>query len=271
MIINHNLSAIFANRLVHRTDLQMRKTMEKLASGMRINRAGDDASGLAVSEKLRSQVRGLQQAERNTMDGIAFIQVGEGALQEVHSILHRMRELAIQTANGIYSDADRRQIQVEVSQLSQEVDRIATTTEFNKYRMLDGTLSDMVFHVGANADQNIKVWISAMTASALNVKGLSLSTAQMSNTALARVDNAVEAVSAQRANFGAWQNRLEHTASNLAVAWENLQAAESRIRDADIATEMVNFTREQILLETGTAMLAQANLRPRHVVKLLLD
>ena len=238
---------------------------------MRINKAGDDASGLAVSEKLRSQVRGLQQAERNTMDGIAFIQVAEGALQEVHSILHRMRELSIQTANGIYSDADRRQIQVEVSQLSQEVDRIATTTEFNKYAMLDGTLSNMVFHVGANADQNIKVWISAMTASALNVKGLSLSTAALSNAALARIDLAVDAVSAQRANFGAWQNRLEHTAASISVAWENLQAAESRIRDADIATEMVNFTRQQILLETGTAMLAQANMRPRSVVKLLLD
>jgi len=264
------MSAIFANRVLHTTDLQMQKTMEKLASGMRINRAGDDASGLAVSEKLRSQVRGLQQAERNAMDGIAFIQVGEGALQEVHSILHRMRELAIQTSNGIYSDADRRQIQVEVSQLSQEVDRIATTTEFNKYKMLDGTLSTMQFHVGANPDQNMRVWISAMTASALNVKGLSLSTAQQSNTALARVDSAVDAVSTQRANFGAWQNRLEHTAASLNVAWENLQAAESRIRDADIATEMVEFTREQILLETGTAMLAQANLRPRSV-KLLLD
>jgi len=271
MIINHNMSAIFANRLLHSTDLQMQKTMEKLASGMRINRAGDDASGLAVSEKLRSQIRGLQQAERNTMDGIAFIQVGEGALQEVHSILHRMRELSIQTANGIYSDADRRQIQVEVSQLSQEVDRVATTTEFNKFKMLDGTLSNMVFHVGANADQNIRVWISSMTASALNVKGLSLSSAQASNAALARVDTAVDAVSAQRANFGAWQNRLEHTAANLAVAWENLQAAESRIRDADIATEVVNFTREQILLETGTAMLAQANMRPKTVQALLTD
>ena len=269
MIINHNMSAIFANRLLHTTDLEMKKSIEKLASGMRINKAGDDASGLAVSEKLRSQIRGLKQAERNTQDGISFIQVAEGSLQEMHSILHRMRELAIQTANGIYSDVDRLQVQVEVSQLVQEIDRIADTTEFNKFRILDGSVGSTQFHVGANADQNIPVFVATMTAQSLDIIGLNLATVSGSNSSLARIDTAVNAVSKQRANFGAWQNRMEYTSRNLAVAWENLQAAESRIRDADMATEVVAFTREQILMETGTAMLAQANLKPKSVLKLI--
>lgn len=269
MIINHNMSAIFANRLLHQTDEEMKKSIEKLSSGMRINKAGDDASGLAVSEKLRSQIRGLQQAERNSQDGISFIQVAEGSLQEVHSILHRVRELAIQTANGIYSDVDRLQVQVEVSQLVQEVDRIAETTEFNKFKILDGTMLSTQFHVGANADQRISVNVATMTAQALDIGALNIATVSGSNSALAKVDNAVNIVSKQRANFGAWQNRMEFTERNLAVAWENLQSAESRIRDADMATEVVAFTREQILLESGMSMLAQANLKPKSVLKLL--
>jgi flagellin len=269
MIINHNISAEFANRLLRATHLDMVKSIERLSSGMRINKAGDDASGLAVSEKLRSQVRGLLQAARNTEDGISFIQTAEGALQEMHSVLHRVRELAIEASNGIYSAADRAQIQVEVSQLVQEVDRIANTTEFNKFKILDGSQSSLRFHIGANADQNMVVFVKPMTSDSLGVKGVSLSTPEKANKALAQVDSAVDQVSRQRANFGAWQNRLEHTSVNLNVAAENLQAAESRIRDADMAAEMVQFTRLKILAESGTAMLAQANMTPKSVLRLL--
>jgi len=269
MIINHNMSAEFANRLLRATDLGLTKSIEKLSSGQRINRAGDDASGLAVSEKLRSQIRGLRQAERNTEDGISFIQTAEGSLQEVHAILHRVRELAIEASNGIYTDADRSQLQVEVSQLVQEVDRIANTTEFNRFKILDGSNSEMRFHIGANADQNMAVRVQTMTSRALQIQGIGLATVSQSNKALALVDSAVNAVSKQRANFGAWQNRMEHTAKNLSVAAENLQSAESRIRDVDMAAEMVEYTRLKILSDTGAAMLSQANLRPKSVLRLL--
>jgi len=268
MIINHNMSAQFANRLLRATALDMTQSIERLSSGMRINKAGDDASGLAVSEKLRSQVRGLLQALRNTEDGISFIQTAEGSLQEVHSILHRVRELAIEASNGIYSNADRTQIQVEVSQLINEVDRIASTAEFNRFKILEGAMS-MRFHIGANANQFMQVRVKTMTSKALKVDGLSLSTPAKANQALALVDSAVDEVSRQRANFGAWQNRMEHTARNLSVSAENLQAAESRIRDTDMAAEMVRFTRTRILTESGTAMLAQANILPKTVLRLL--
>ena len=269
MIINHNMSAQFANRLLRATRLGMIKNIERLSSGQRINKAGDDASGLAVSEKLRSQIRGMKQAVRNTEDGVSFVQVAEGSLQEMHSMLHRMRELAIQASNGIYSDADRTQIQVEVTQLVEEVDRIAGTTEFNKMKMLDGSLVNMRFHIGANANQNMLVQIQTMTAEALEIKGISLSTPAKSNEALGRVEGAVDKVSRQRANLGAWQNRMEYTARNLSVAAENLQAAESRIRDTDMAAELVSFTRNRILTDTGTAMLAQANMLPKTILRLI--
>jgi flagellin len=262
------MSAQFANRLLRATELDMVKNIERLSSGQRINKAGDDASGLAVSEKLRSQVRGLLQAQRNTEDGISFIQTAEGSLQEVHSILHRMRELAIEGANGIYSDADRTQIQVEVSQLIEEVDRIAKTTEFNRFKILEGAMS-MRFHIGANANQYMLVKVKTMTSKSLKIEGVSLSTPVQANKALALVDSAVDEVSRQRANFGAWQNRLEHTSRNLSVAAENLQAAESRIRDTDMAAEMVEFTKLRILTDSGTAMLAQANMMPKTVLRLL--
>ena len=269
MIINHNMSAQFANRLLRATHLDMAKSIERLSSGQRINKAGDDASGLAVSEKLRSQIRGLLQAVRNTEDGISFVQVAEGSLQEMHSILHRMRELAIQASNGVYSNADRTQIAVEVNQLRDEVDRISNTTEFNRMKILDGSLVSMRFHIGANADQNMMVSIKTMTSKSLGIDGVSLSTAAQANDALARVDSAVDTVSRQRANLGAWQNRMEHTSRNLSVAAENLQAAESRIRDADMASEMVKYTRTMILTDSGTAMLAQANMMPKTVLRLL--
>jgi flagellin len=269
MIINHNVSADFANRALAHTGRQMGKSIEKLASGLRINRAGDDASGLAVSETLRSQIRGLRQAQRNAFDSISFIQTAEGSLQEVHSILHRLRELTVQSANAIYSEQDRSLLQIEVSQLIQEIDRIAETTEFNRFKILDGSNQNFQFQVGANPGQDITVVMKTMTAEAIGVSGLTMETVSSANDALRRVDEAVDTVSRQRANFGAVQNRLEHVVSSLAVAEENLQAAESRIRDTNMAAEIVNFMRLRILQDSSVAMLMQANLRPESVMRLL--
>jgi flagellin len=269
MIINHNVSALFASRALAQTERQISKSIEKLASGLRINRAGDDASGLAVSETLRSQIRGLRQAQRNAFDSISFIQTAEGSLQEVHSILHRLRELAIQSANAIYSEQDRSLIQVEVSQLVLEINRIAETTEFNRFKILDGSKESFQFQVGPNPNQNITMVMMTMTPSAIGVSGLSMETVSSANEALGKIDEAVDTVSRQRANFGAVQNRLEHVVSSLAVAEENLQAAESRIRDTNMASEIVNFMRLKILQDSGAAMLMQANLRPESVMRLL--
>jgi flagellin len=269
MIINHNVSALFASRALAQTERQISKSIEKLASGLRINRAGDDASGLAVSETLRSQIRGLRQAQRNAFDSISFIQTAEGSLQEVHSILHRLRELSIQSANAIYSEQDRRLIQVEVSQLVLEINRIAETTEFNRFKILDGSQESFQFQVGPNPNQNIAMVMMTMTPSAIGVSGLSMETVSSANEALGKIDEAVDTVSRQRANFGAVQNRLEHVVSGLAVAEENLQAAESRIRDTNMASEIVNFMRLKILQDSGAAMLMQANLRPESVMRLL--
>jgi flagellin len=269
MIINHNVSADFANRALATRGRQVERSIEKLATGMRINRAGDDASGLAVSETLRSQIRGLRQAQRNAFDSISFIQTAEGSLQEVHSILHRLRELSVQSANAVYSDQDRSLLQIEVSQLIQEIDRIAESTEFNRFKILDGSNQDFQFQVGANPGQNITVVMKTMSAEAIGVSGLTMETVSTANDALRRVDEAVDTVSRQRANFGAVQNRLEHVVSSLAVAEENLQAAESRIRDANMASEIVNFMRLRILQDSSVAMLIQANLRPESVMRLL--
>jgi flagellin len=269
MIINHNVSADFANRALAQTGRQMEKSIEKLASGLRINRAGDDASGLAVSETLRSQIRGLRQAQRNAFDSISFIQTAEGSLQEVHSILHRVRELAVQSANAIYSEQDRTLLQIEVSQLIQEIDRIADSTEFNRFKILDGSNKDFQFQIGANPGQSISVVMKTMTTAAIGVSGVNMQTVSSANNALRRVDEAVDTVSRQRATFGAVANRLEHVVSSLAIAEENFQAAESRIRDTDMATEIVNFMRLKILQDAGAAMLMQANLRPESVMRLL--
>jgi flagellin len=269
MIINHNVSADFANRALATRGRQVERSIEKLATGMRINRAGDDASGLAVSETLRSQIRGLRQAQRNAFDSISFIQTAEGSLQEVHSILHRLRELSVQSANAVYSDQDRSLLQIEVSQLIQEIDRIAESTEFNRFKILDGSNQDFQFQVGANPGQNIIVVMKTMSAAAIGVSGLTMETVSTANDALRQVDEAVDTVSRQRANFGAVQNRLEHVVSSLAVAEENLQAAESRIRDTNMASEIVNFMRLRILQDSSVAMLMQANLRPESVMRLL--
>jgi len=283
MIINHNMSAYFADRQLGVTQLELTKDVEKLSSGLRINRAGDDASGLAVSEKMRSQIRGLQQAERNIQNGVSFIQATEGYLQETQDILHRLRELAVQSANGIYSDEDRMMIQVEVSQMVDEVNRIASHAQFNGMNMLTGAFAMnspsgrvMQLQVGANMDQNSKIYVGDMTASALGLidsqgsEGkLTIATTEEANLAIGTVDNALKIVSKQRADLGAYQNRFEMAAQGVAIAAENTQAAESRIRDANMASKMVDFTRESILTQTGTAMLAQANMRTQSVLQLL--
>ncbi|MDR3284314.1 MAG: flagellin [Treponema sp.] len=282
MVINHNLSSMFANRTLGGSQESMALNIEKLSSGQRINKAGDDASGLAVSEKMRSQIRGLNQAGRNIQNGISFIQATEGYLQETTDILQRVRELSVQSANGIYSDEDRMQIQVEVSSLIAEVDRIASHAQFNGMNMLTGRFSDggdvtMQFQIGANADQSVQVYIGEMTASSLGLLGgqggaaerLEIGSVESANTAIGTVDEALKNVSKQRADLGAYQNRFETASGGIAVASENLQAAESRIRDTDMASEIVEYTKNQILTQSGTAMLAQANSQAQNVLALL--
>ena len=286
MIINHNMSALFANRTVKFNELDLNKDIEKLSTGMKINRAGDDASGLAVSEKLRSQIGGLNQAGRNIENAVSFIQTTEGYLGETQDIMHRIRELAVQSANGIYTDEDRMQIQVEVSQLVDEVNRIASHAQFNGMNMLTGAFANasaggaptrqMFFQVGPNMDQRKQVFIGTMTARALGMQGvgggnnsISISTPDAANRVIGIVDNALRTVSKQRADLGAYQNRFEMAAKGVAVAAENMQAAESLIRDTDMASQMVSYTKNQILMQSSTAMLAQANLKPRSVLQLL--
>ena len=285
MVINHNMSAMFAQRSQGLTDLSTQKNMEKLSSGMRINRAGDDASGLAVSEKMRAQIRGLNQASENAENGISFIQTTEGYLQETTDIIHRIRELAVQSSNGIYSDEDRMQIQVEVSSLIDEVDRIASAAQFNGMNMLTGRFArptgensvtgSMWFHIGANMDQRTQVFIGTMSASALGLKNignedkLSLAAPDDANRAIGTLDEALKKINKQRADLGAYQNRLEKTVIGLDIGAENLQASESRIRDTDMAAEMVEFTKNQVLSQAGTAMLAQANQSSQNVLSLL--
>lgn len=281
MIINHNMSSLYADRVLNISNDSIMKNMEKLSSGERINRAGDDASGLAVSEKMRSQIRGLNQASKNIQNGVSFIQTTEGYLQETTDILQRVRELAVQSANGIYSDEDRMQIQVEVSQLVAEVDRIASQAQFNGMNMLTGRFANgtdnvMQFQIGANMDQNTRVYIGTMSAQALGLKGaqggddqISIETPDLANAVLGSVDAALTTVNKQRADLGAYQNRFEMAAKGIDIAAENTQAAESRIRDTDMASEMVDFTKNQILTQAGTAMLAQANSQSQTVLGLL--
>lgn len=280
MIINHNMSAINSNRVLKFQHWETDKSMEKLSSGMRINRGGDDASGLAVSEKMRTQVQGLRQAERNAEDGMSFIQTSEGYLNQLSEIIQRMRVLSVQSANGIYTAEDRQMMQVEISQLVDEVDRIASQAEFNTMKLLQGEFSrtnqsaSMWFHIGANMHQRERAYIGTMTARALNLKQVdaqivSVSSAGKANMAIGLMDEALFRISKERANLGAYYNRLEHASKGLMNAYENIQAAESRIRDTDMAEEMMNFTRSSILTQSGTAMLAQANLRPQNVLALM--
>lgn len=282
MIINHNLSSIFASRMEGINTQNLQKSMEALASGDRITKSGLDASGLAVSEKMRSQIRGLNQASRNIGDAVSFVQVAEGYLSETTDILQRIRELAVQGSNGVYSDEDRMQIQVEVSQLVAEVDRIASSAQFNGMNLLTGRFAResntvMQFQIGANADQSIRAYIGTMTASALGLKGMqgeesnviSVGSPDEANMALATIDEALKNVNKQRADLGAYQNRMELAQKGINVAAENTQAAESRIRDTDMASEIVEFTKNQILQSTSTAMLSQANSQSANVLALL--
>ena len=281
MIINNNMGAINANRTLKFTHWDVDRSMQKLSSGLRINKAGDDASGLAVSEKMRTQIQGLRQAERNTEDGMSFVQTAEGYLDQSAQIIQRVRVLSVQAANGIYSNEDRQLIQVEVSALVDEVDRIASQAEFNRFKVLTGEFSkvnpkaSMWFHMGANANQRERIYIGTMTAQSFKLRDgtgkviVSLSSPGGANNTIGLMDAALQKLSKQRADLGAYYNRLEMTAKGLMSAYENTQAAESRIRDADMAEEMVNFTRSTILVHTGTAMLAQANLQPQSILRLL--
>lgn len=312
MRINQNISAMNTQASMVCSDNAISKSLERLSSGLRINRAADDAAGLAISEKMRGQIRGLKQAARNAQDGISLIQTAEGALNETHSIVQHMRELAVQAANDTLTDADRQEIQKEINQLTQEVDRIAKTTEFNTKKLLRGVsttvttttvtsgngsgattttnttkIEDLTLkmHIGANKDQTMTVTISNMDTGALGIgldasgntvdkgvdatAGLNVSTQSGANAAIQKFDNALSKISSERAKLGAYQNRLEHTISNLDTARENLSASEARIRDVDIAEEMTNFSRAQILMQASTAMMAQANAKPQAVLQLL--
>lgn len=312
MIINHNMSAEFATRLLGTRSSDITRDIERLSSGMRINKAGDDASGLAVSEKLNSQVRGLRQASRNALDGVSFIQTTEGYLQNTTDALQRIRELAIQAANGIYSDEDRMQIQVEVSQMVDEIDRVASYAQFNGLNMLTGrfavadqnnSANNMTFHVGANMDQRLQVSIGTMSALSLGMRNqapavapapagaapaggenaaplpasdngmvngkVSILNPDDANVTIGKVDEALKKVLKQRADLGAYQNRLEMTIKGIDIGAENLLAAQSRIQDTDMARQMAEFTKNQILVQSASAMVAQANQKSTAVMRIL--
>ncbi|MBD7968942.1 flagellin Hag [Paenibacillus gallinarum] len=297
MIINHNIAAMNTHRQLGTNTANTNKSIEKLSSGLRINRAGDDAAGLAISEKMRGQIRGLDMASKNAQDGISLIQTAEGALNETHSILQRMRELAVQSSNDTNTTSDRGELQKEVDELAKEITRIANTTEFNTKKLLDGSAdtgssvtdkANLSFHIGANGGQNISLTITAMDAATLGVSGaattnaaataanaavtndgISISTATEADTAIETINSAIQTVSAERSKLGAYQNRLDHTINNLGTTSENLSAAESRIRDVDMAKEMMNQTKNNILAQAAQAMLAQANQQPQGVLQLL--
>lgn len=271
MIINHNIPAMNSYRNVIKTNKSVNSSLERLSSGLRINRAGDDAAGLAISEKMRAQINGLEMAARNARDGISLIQTAEGALSETHSILQRMRELAIQSSNDTNTTSDRAQLQQEVNELIGEINRIGETTQFNGKTLLSGAYAStgLRFHIGANSGQFISVRMDSMRASALSVSNLSVTTATSADTSISTVDEAIKTVSSQRSKFGAIQNRLEHTINNLNTAQENLQAAESRIRDVDMAKELTYYSKQSIISQAGTSMLAQANLRPQMILSIM--
>ncbi|SOB91080.1 flagellin [Ureibacillus xyleni] len=268
MRIQHNISALNTHRNLSANNTQASKNLEKLASGYKINRAGDDAAGLAISEKMRGQIRGLDMASKNAQDGISLIQTAEGALNETHAILQRMRELAVQSANDTNTDDDRTKLQEEVQALRTEINRISTDTEFNTQKLLDGSYSGTI-HIGANASQSLTVSITQADDTTLQIDSEDISTQSGANTAITAFDNAIKAVSTSRSNLGAIQNRLEHTINNLGTTSENLTAAESRIRDTDMAKEMMGFTKNNILMQAAQSMLAQANQQPQGVLQLL--
>lgn len=272
MIINHNISAMNTARMLNSNADAAAKSSEKLSSGYRINRAADDAAGLAISEKMRNQIRGLGQAQRNAQDGISLIQTAEGALNETHAMLQRMAELTTQAANETITQSDADKIQAEIDQLSSQIDSIANQTKFNTKNLLNTTAA-LTFQVGANGGETISLSLVNATASSLKVDSGSLTKLNASNATasanLAKIQDAINTVAENRSNFGAVQNRLEHTINNLGTTQENLQAAESRIRDVDMASEMMNYTKNNILTQAAQSMLAQANQQPQGVLQLL--
>lgn len=292
MRIQHNIAALNTHRNLGANQASAAKNLEKLSSGFKINRAGDDAAGLAISEKMRGQISGLDMASKNASDSISLIQTAEGALSETHSILQRMRELAVQSSNDTNTSEDREKLQSEVDQLAKEINRISNTTEFNTKNLLNGNVSGsaaastsavskkdgaLTFHIGANASQTMSLEISAMDANTLGVgtgkdeaaTGIAINTQADAETAITKIDEAINTVSKTRSNLGAVQNRLEHTITNLGTSSENLTAAESRIRDTDMAAEMMSFTKNNILSQAAQSMLAQANQQPQGVLQLL--
>ena len=269
MVVQHNLTAMNANRQLGITTGQQAKSSEKLSSGYKVNRAADDAAGLTISEKMRSQVRGLNKASDNAQDGISAIQVAEGALNETHSILQRMNELATQAANDTNTTVDRKAIQEEIDALASEIDRIQSTTQFNTQNLLDGTFTGKNLQVGALKGQKISITISKMNAGKLGVSNVKVSTFAKAGSGMSSIQKAIEKVSTQRSKLGALQNRLEHTVANLDNIAENTQTAESRIRDTDMAEEMVNYSKNNILAQAGQSMLAQANQSTQGVLSLL--
>lgn len=273
MRINNNLMALNTHRQLGINNAAGGRSIEKLSSGFRINRAGDDAAGLSISEKMRAQVRGLNMASRNAQDGISLIQTAEGALNETHAILQRMRELAVQAANDTNVSVDRTAVKNELTELKNEIDRIATSTTFNEKKLLNGDLasSALNFQIGADCGVSMTLTIATMGSSALTVNNVanSVDTHANATAAIDTIDKAIKAVSEERSKLGANQNRLEHTIKNLDNAAENIQAAESRIRDVDMAKEMMEFTKQNILQQAATAMLAQANMAPQSVLQLL--
>ena len=269
MVVQHNLRAMNSNRMLGLTASSQSKSTEKLSSGYRINRAADDAAGLAISEKMRRQIRGLTQASRNASDGISCVQTAEGALNEVHDMLQRMNELAVQSANGTNVSEDRTYLQQEVSQLKLEIARVASTTKFNDQELLDGTFTGISLQVNADYDNFIELSISGITLSKLSLTSTTISTASSAGSAISAIKGAITKLSSQRSTLGAVQNRLEHTIANLDNVVENTTAAESQIRDTDMATEMVKYSNANILAQAGQAMLAQANQSNQGVLALL--
>jgi flagellin len=269
MVVQHNLSAMNTNRQMGIVTDSLQKSTEKLSSGYKINRAADDAAGLSISEKMRAQIRGLDKASDNAQDGISLIQVAEGALNETHSILQRMNELATQAANDTNTSTDRTAIKAEIDQLTSEINRIQSTTQFNTQNLLDGKFTSKNLQVGSLKGQVIQISISNMNASTLGVSGLTVSANSTAGTSMSKIQAAIDKVSKQRSNLGALQNRLEHTINNLDTTSENTSAAESRIRDTDMADEMVQYSKNNILSQAGNSMLAQANQQTQGVLSLL--
>jgi len=269
MVVQHNMQAANTNRQLGITSGAQAKSTEKLSSGYKINRAADDAAGLSISEKMRSQVRGLDRASTNASDGISVVQTAEGALNEVHSILQRMNELATQAANDTNTSVDRSAIKQEISQLASEITRVSSTTQFNTMNLLDGTFTNKNLQVGALSGQNISISISSMSATSLAVNELSVTSFESAGKAMKMVQSAIDLVSTQRSKLGAIQNRLEHTIANLDTTSENTSSAESRIRDTDMAKEMVTYSKNQILVQAGQSMLAQANQSTQGVLSIL--